>query len=560
MARIVPGDITHLALSGAREPELATLHELRAALPRAYTVFHGVHWTREYRGHTVFGEIDFVVVNQAGKALLIEQKNGALDETESGLVKTYPDRPKSVADQVRRSLESVREKFKWIHANRSIELDYLIYCPDHRIVNLNAVGLDTERIVDAARRTQLCERIAAVLGAGGLDREEHAERVLAFFRQTFELVPDVHAHVTAQDRSFTRLSGGLVRLLDGLDMAPFRLRVTGTAGCGKTLIARHFFDRAVECGRRPLLVCFNRPLSERLKTSVRAGGRVTTFYGLCTDFLRERGRDVDFAAMQRDRQFWETIAERVIAEPVPDGWTYDTLIVDEGQDFEPIWVDILGTFLRERHDVLWLEDPDQNIREQTPVVLPGFVGYRARANYRSPESIARFILRTLPVQFECANDLPGLGVGVTPYADPAEQPGLVAAIVGRLLRQGFTHDDIVILTTRHLVMPGAERSVFAERRRVGHYSLRGFTGDYDLLGNQLLSAGQITFDSVTRFKGQQAPAVILVDVDAEPAELAHAQRLLFSGMTRATVRLELLVRGGSPLGDRLCAAVEPSAR
>jgi hypothetical protein len=88
VARIVPSDITHLALAGARERELETLQELRGRLPGAYTIFHGVHWSREYRGYTVFGELDFVIVNQAGKALLIEQKNGPLDETDDGLVKT----------------------------------------------------------------------------------------------------------------------------------------------------------------------------------------------------------------------------------------------------------------------------------------------------------------------------------------------------------------------------------------------------------------------------------------------------------------------------------------
>src|SRR6266545_6753403 len=100
---------------------------------------------------------------------------------------------------------------------------------------------------------------------------------------------------------------------------------------------------------------------------------------------------------------------------------------------------ILGLFLREPHDVLWLEDPDQNLRDQRPVVLPGFVGYRARANYRSPQSIARFIQRALPFKFECASDLPGLGVGVTTYARSTDQPVAAGKIVNRLLEQGFTH-------------------------------------------------------------------------------------------------------------------------
>ena len=528
---------------------------LQARLPDSYTVFHGVHWTREWPGETVFGELDFVVVNRAGKALLIEQKDGTLEETEDGLIAHYADRSKSVVDQVQRALDNVRDKFRRTQGGRAIELDYLIYCPAHRLVGINAAALDPSRVVDATQRAQLPERIDACLGPGNPDREAWAETVRGFLRQTFELVPDIHAHVTGQEKAFTRLSGGLVRLLGGLEMDPLRLRIYGTAGSGKTQIARHFFDDALRRDRRPLLVCFNRPLSERLKVVVRPGGLVVTFNGLCARFLEERGQRLDFDEMKRDPRFWEKVSERVIAEAVPDHWKFDTLIVDEGQDFEPVWADILGLFLRDPHDMLWLEDPDQNLRDQRSVVLPGFVGYRARANYRSPQSIARFIRRALPFEFEAMNDLPGLGVGVTEYDAPGDQPRLVAKVIGDLVGRGFSHSQIAVLTTHHVVTPGAARSVLDGSARVGNYRLRRFTGEYDLLGNQLTTPGQITFDSVGRFKGQESPAVILVDVDPDPAEQERADRVLFAGMTRATVRLELVMRAGNPLNRRF---VDPS--
>jgi superfamily I DNA and RNA helicase len=223
---------------------------------------------------------------------------------------------------------------------------------------------------------------------------------------------------------------------------------------------------------------------------------------------------------------------------------FDILIVDEGQDFEQEWVEILTLFLREDHDVLWLEDRDQNLRESPAVALTDFIGYRARRNYRSPESIARFIRRVLPFKFEGANDLPGLGVGVTPYLKAEEQPAAVAAVVDRLLGQGFSHDDIVILTLR-----GSADSVFSRRDRVGKYALRRFTQNYDLFGNQLMTPGKILFESVRRFKGQQAPAVVLVDIDLNPGKVEMFTRLFYSGMTRATVRLELLVKADDALNE-----------
>jgi nuclease-like protein len=548
MARLLPSDISHLALAGAREPELETLRQLQAKLPSAYTVFHGVHWSREYKSDIKFGELDFVVVNQGGKALVIEQKNGHLEETANGLVKVYPDRAKSVGDQVRRALDGIREKFKWVHRNRAdLDLDYLIYCPDYRVADLNAAALDASRIVDAPCRDRLAEKVETLLGPGAPCPE--ADRVQQFFRQTFDLVPDVHAHVSSQERNFTRLSTELVNLLRGLEMHPLRLRVDGTAGAGKTLIARQFFDEAVARGRRPLLVCYNRPLAEKLKVVVQEGGMVGTFHGLCNRFLTERGHKFDYAEMNCDPSFWQRVIERVAGETIPDEWKFDTLIVDEGQDFEQEWVEVLNLFLRDGHETLWLEDRDQNLREQPPVVLDGFVGYRARRNYRSPESIARFIRRTLPFKFECANDLPGLGVGVSTYSNPADQPSLVGKVINRLLEQGFTHDDIVILT-----LHGAAHSVFSTRDKVGGYPLRRFTGNYDLVGNQVLTPGKILFESVGRFKGQQSPAVVLVDIDPTTERFGHMEKLAFAGMTRATVRLETVGKAGNALNERFVAS------
>jgi hypothetical protein len=544
MARLMPSDISHLALAGGRTEELDTLRQLQTELPSAYTVFHGIHWSREYRNGIKFGELDFVVVNQAGKVLVIEQKNGRLEETADGLVKVYPDRAKPVGDQMRRNLDGVREKFKVAqHYQADLQLDYLIYCPDHRIANLNAAALDASRIVDAESRGRLAERVGALLEPG--QPCPHAERVHQFFRQTFDLVPDIHAHVSSQERNFTRLSTELVHLLDGLEMKPFRLRVNGTAGAGKTLVARQFYDQAVSRSRRPLFVCYNRPLAEKFRAGIGECGIVATFLGLCSKFLAERGHRFDWDEMKRDPTFWSRMTELVIGENIPEEWKFDTLIVDEGQDFEPEWVEILKLFLREDQEILWLEDQDQNLRDQPPVVLDdGFVGYRARRNYRSPESIARFIRRTLPFKFDGANDLPGLGVGVTGYSKAADQPAAVAKIVNGLLEQRFSYDDIVILTLR-----GSGESVFSGRERAGAYTLRRFTRGYDLFGNQLMTPGKLLFESVRRFKGQQAPAIVLVDVDPTTDKWEAFRRLLYSGMTRATVRLELVLKADNPLNE-----------
>jgi hypothetical protein len=84
------------------------------------------------------------------------------------VVKVYPGGTlKPVGDQVRRGLEGVREKFRAVHAGyANLHLDYLVYCPDHRVVRLNAATLDASRVVDASERARLAERIARCWSLG----------------------------------------------------------------------------------------------------------------------------------------------------------------------------------------------------------------------------------------------------------------------------------------------------------------------------------------------------------------------------------------------------------
>jgi hypothetical protein len=543
MARLVPSDLTRLALAGAHQPEVATLAFLQKALPDDYTVFHGVHWTRQYKGRTLFGEIDFVVLNRAGRTLCIEQKNGPLVEEAGKLYKQYPDERKNVGEQVARSLDGIREKFAWRAGGQRLEVDYLIYCPDHAIRQLNAAAIDRERIVDAPRRDRLADVIQTILPASAPDPAGAAKRVEEFFCQTFEVVPDVHAHVGAQEKNFVRLSGGLVEVLDNIEMTPLRLRVLATAGNGKTFVARHFFDKALAAGKRPLLLCFNRPLKERLKHLAQAGGLVETWYGFCDQFLKSRDIALDFSNMRNDPAFWSKAAQRVgdvaLADSPTRDWLFDTLIVDEAQDFESGWFEIVRLFLRPHADILWLEDPNQNVRgiaDPPPFEDLDFVGYHSMLNYRSPLSIAEFIRRTLPdFEFTPANDLPGLGVGVTAYTDPVEQPKIVGKLVGRLLGQRFETRQIAVLSCR-----GLNSTALKDTQRIGNYTLARFSGEYDMFGNQIPTPGQILFDTVRRFKGQQEAAVILTDVDPRESRMAEDLAVVFCGMTRATVRLEVV--------------------
>jgi superfamily I DNA and RNA helicase len=158
-----------------------------------------------------------------------------------------------------------------------------------------------------------------------------------------------------------RLWSGLAETLSAIEMTPLKLRVRGTAGCGKSVVATRFGESAIAAGKRVLLVCFNRPLAERIRMSVPKGAYVDTFYGLMDKFLISRGHKLSYDRIA-EPDFWLNVQERVIGETIGSDWKFDALIVDEGQDFEQQWTEILQLFLNSYADILWLEDLDQSIR------------------------------------------------------------------------------------------------------------------------------------------------------------------------------------------------------
>jgi superfamily I DNA and RNA helicase len=91
--------------------------------------------------------------------------------------------------------------------------------------------------------------------------------------------------------------------------------------------------------------------------------------------------------------------------------------------------------------------------------------------------------------------------------------------------------------------------VFGTLDAVGGVKLRRFTGEYTPEGNQVLGDGRITFESVYRFKGQEAPAVIRVDVEvpggpsADPARVDRAQRVRARSRSRPQLRATVIQQG-----------------
>lgn len=209
------------------------------------------------------------------------------------------------------------------------------------------------------------------------------------------------------------------------------------------------------------------------------------------------------------------------------------------QDFSPAWAEQLWRHARDNARLIWLEDPIQNLYGRAPIELPGWVTLHARSNFRSPRPVVRMLQSLLEgvmpgaERVEAASPFDADEVELLVYDGAHPLTHRVKEAIRLCFAAGFRTEDVAIVSWR-----GRDQSELLRHDRLGANALR--TGQYDLLGQPEYSAGDVLIESVYRFKGQSAPAVILAEIDFETLD-ERALRKLFVGATRAMMKLVLVL-------------------
>ena len=88
--------------------------------------------------------------------------------------------------------------------------------------------------------------------------------------------------------------------------------------------------------------------------------------------------------------------------------------------------------------------------------------------------------------------------------------------------------------------------------RLGPWALTHYTGQFGAHGHPIFSEGDLRIETLRRFKGQAAAAVVLTEIDFETFTDLE-RRMLFVSMTRASKYLALVMsdRAESLLMNRL---------
>ena len=365
-------------------------------------------------------------------------------------------------------------------------------------------------------------------------------RLAQLLRPDFEAFESPRARATERRSELKRYTLEQFGALDAMTNNP-RVVFEGPAGTGKTLLAIESARRARAAGRRVLLICFNRLLGHWLEAeteSLRPQVTTTTLHRHMLAIAKQQVVGVD-----PPRLFWESelplrAIDQLLADDAPE--RFDEVIVDEAQDIlRDLYLDVIDLGVRgglaagrwklfgdfERQAIYGAtSEPLSQLIERRAGLVPRF---SLRVNCRNTPRVAELVQALgglLPPYSKVLRPDDGVDPEIRYFADGDEQRDLLIRVLEELDRDGFRGQDVVILS------PRSESACAA--------SLTDLRWGERLRPLGPIPTGHSGYCSIHAFKGLEAPAIIVTDVERVVGPDASA--LFYVAATRALHRVIVL--------------------
>ncbi len=527
MAILSPSLLPSIRSDAGRFRELEVLERLRDYLPAHFEVFHSVGLHTLHAEQDFYGEIDIAVLSPDGGLLLIEIKSGPVVLREGEIFKMYSNGPSDVSRQTRMQRAAMQNRLQ--EAGLHTRVLSCLVLPDYDIGDSQVISIPRERIIDATRYGEMVSLVQQWLGEApsNVDRPALRRLLLNQFRVTPRM--DVLRHQL--QGTVRQLSDGLATWVPRIEAPSGVVRVQATAGSGKTQLAIQLLEGATEARTTAAYVCFNRSLADFVRQIAPTRAEVVHFHELCVEHHRRLHGEPKF-----DSDGFEQMAQAYLAASETFTPRFDLIVIDEAQDFNPDWVESLCNQLKPGGKLYVLEDENQRLYEQADFELGESVQIRCRDNFRSPRAICDMIngLALAPA-IRSMNPYQGELPEVRTYATEEQLLAETEAAVRALLHRGFELADIVVITGR-----GRSNSTLLNVAQIGPWETRRWTGEYDRNGDPRWTSGEILVESVYRYKGQSAPAIVVAEFDFTTLD-ERARRKLFVALTRAQMAAALVL-------------------
>jgi hypothetical protein len=319
-------------------------------------------------------------------------------------------------------------------------------------------------------------------------------------------IPDIclGGRVQLDEEKRLRLDQTQALLLENLGEND-RLLIKGSAGTGKTLLACEAALREARQGKQVLFLCYTEALAAFLAVCLKEPTlKVGAVRNFAANLLEENGH---VKPIGRTSEYWEGVSLRAAVDGLPPAdERWDTVIVDEGQDFSEDDWELVKECVRPEGKLWVFSDQaqafwsDRGVHEE---MSKGFMKFNLKKPYRCHPAIQHL---DECYSGQCEPDLQMLQKGLK-----EEVIRIVTSSEGRLLKQ-------IGKEINRLLSGGLKPADIAVLSLRGRGPKEGITHRQEIAGHPIVLATDpkadenIICDTFLRFKGLERPAVIITDL------------------------------------------------
>lgn len=537
----VPNDFT----PESREGEMFSSLQ---KLPDDYYVFHSFHIINIVDSEWKENEIDFVIFNRNKGIICLEAKAGQV-HCEQGI--WYYSSGSEMRDpfaQANSNKWKLHNEIYRFYRNNDIlkhcKMLSAVWFPSVSTYTLSRINLPTntskeliltsedltdpksslERIFSI--QTSIKERGEIIPVEPGLTKQEADSLLQNILCPSFNILPSKTLELNYKREKFNALISEQCRLLDYLEEQRSAV-INGAAGTGKTMIALEKARRHSVKDEKVLFMCFNVKLKEFLEANYHYQNvDYYTIDGFACKICNTHAAD------------FTDLEYRLLEIGEDRSFPYQHIIIDEGQDFGQNRIEE-ANILKQLEDIILSTDNGtfyvfyDKLQIVQSKKLPAFIEeadcrltlYKNCRNTRRIAETSFKPLQTEPKLFDSA--IPGTLPKILFSVGQKIKVALDKAI-HNILESGITNIQIISCAAS------------------GYSSLDEYlteNGSYDY------QKIKIAFTTCRKFKGLEADAVILVDVDRNA--ICDQNKLFYVGASRARLNLFIICN----LSDEECTQI-----
>ena len=500
------------------------------SLPDDYYVFHSFKIGTVTDDTFYESETDFIIFNKNKGILCLEAKAGQIRyENGSWLyssgITMSGDGPFEQASMNKWKLKKYIEKRKLAEVLKRCKLMHGVWFPSISADKLKTMTLPSDcdkRLILTSESLSAPQKDIEEIFKIELPNKQKNELSDADAKMliknvlcpNFNIFPSASFDKDIKELVFNRLLKEQSAVLNFLTEQKIAV-INGAAGTGKTVIAVEKARRHAEAGDSVLLLCYNKRLKLYLESNYfHKNIAFNTIYGFACDYCGTSTADFDL------------LKDKLLDSYLSGNFPFKHIVIDEGQDFGQenieetgvlsVLKDIIsdipdGTFYV-FYDKLQLIQ-SENIPEYIADADCKLTLYR---NCRNTENIAITSLKPISDRVPLVRD--DCIKGVPAKLHFCENQNSIVRCVDDIIEslESSGYKDVIILTAKT-----QETSVLNS-----------------MVKNEVYK-GKVQFSTCRKFKGLEAEAVILIDIDKELFDNENVFRY-YVGTSRARLKLDIV--------------------